>query len=177
MLVQHFRGLRSDYNIVAHGSGIYFATDTNEILHNGVVYLGSLYDDVFKIAQQQNKNTSDLIILKGTGEGSIKKQIDNAINEFATKLTDDDIVNTFLELVDYAANNKSEIGDLIVNITDVEDKIEEQTLVISQLQNDLAVVQESLQLQIDGTQTAISNLQKEVDYKLEEAFSWETYNV
>ena len=173
MLVQHFRGLRQNYNVSVHGNGIYFATDTKEVIHDGVAYLGDLPDNVFRLTQQVNKNTGDLLVLKGTGEGSIKKQIDDAINLFATKISDDDTVNTFIELIDYAANNKGEVGDLIVNVSDVEQKVNEQALVIEKLQTELITTLQSLQLQIDGQQTAINNLSKEVDNKIETAFSWE----
>ena len=39
-LIQYYRGLRANYNLSSHGAGIYFATDTKEILHNGVPYTG-----------------------------------------------------------------------------------------------------------------------------------------
>lgn len=172
-MIEFFRGPKESYNQSEHGSGIYFALNTKEIIHDGITYLGELPDNVFRLTQQVNKNTGDLLVLKGTGEGSIKKQIDDAINLFATKISDDDTVNTFIELIDYAANNKGEVGDLIVNVSDIEQKVSEQTLVIEQLQTELITTQQSLQLQIDGQQTAIDNLSKEIDNKIETAFSWE----
>ena len=39
-LIQYYRGLKENYNIGSHGQGIYFATDTKEILHNGVSFTG-----------------------------------------------------------------------------------------------------------------------------------------
>lgn len=40
MQINYFRGLRANYNLASHGQGIYFATDTKEILHNGAPYTG-----------------------------------------------------------------------------------------------------------------------------------------
>lgn len=42
MTINFFRGLRASYNAELHGSGIYFATDTLEIIHNGQSYSGLL---------------------------------------------------------------------------------------------------------------------------------------
>lgn len=39
-----FRGLKEKYNLTAHGSGIYFATDTKEIIQNGIPFTGELPD-------------------------------------------------------------------------------------------------------------------------------------
>lgn len=36
--IKFYRGLSSKYSITQHGNGIYFATDTHEILHNGVSF-------------------------------------------------------------------------------------------------------------------------------------------
>lgn len=44
-MIKFFRGLRSLYNVTEHGAGIYFATDTYEIIHNGSSYSGLLSVD------------------------------------------------------------------------------------------------------------------------------------
>ena len=44
-MIKFYRGLRELYNLSEHGSGIYFATDTCEILHNGKSYSGLLSAD------------------------------------------------------------------------------------------------------------------------------------
>lgn len=36
--IKFYRGLKAKYNITDHGYGIYFATDTAEIIHNGTSY-------------------------------------------------------------------------------------------------------------------------------------------
>ena len=40
MQINYFRGLKQNYNLASHGQGIYFATDTKEIIHNGAPYTG-----------------------------------------------------------------------------------------------------------------------------------------
>lgn len=55
---------------------------------------------------------SDLDTLTGTGEGSISKMIDTALNDFATKVTDDGVVNSYKELIDWAAEHGAEATEL-----------------------------------------------------------------
>ena len=63
-----------------------------------------------------NANTSAISTLNGTGEGSVTKSVDNAINDFATKISDDGTVNTFKELVDYVATHGPEAATMAANI-------------------------------------------------------------
>lgn len=51
-----------------------------------------------------------------TTNGSVKKTVKDAINEFATNISDDGTVNTFKELVDYVAAHGNEYTDAIADI-------------------------------------------------------------
>lgn len=68
---------------------------------------------------------ADLDTLTGTGEGSISKMIDTAINKFATDVSDDGVVNSYKELIDWVAAHGSEAaemaGDIAKNGTAVSD--------------------------------------------------------
>lgn len=55
--------------------------------------------------------------LNGTGDGSVKKQIDDAFNEFATNVTDDGVVNTYKELIDYCATHSAEAAEMAGEIS------------------------------------------------------------
>lgn len=114
MLVQHYKGSKEHYDANVH-SGIYFATDTKEIILDNEVYLGGLQETVETLQEQVDKNTADLLTL----EGSIQEQISLAIDDFANKLTDDGVVNTFKELVMFAADNAGNantVGQLVLDI-------------------------------------------------------------
>lgn len=66
------------------------------------------------------KNNKDAIdVLKGgdTIDGSVAKSVKDAINDFATKMSEDGTVNTFKELVDYVAAHGSEYTDAIADIS------------------------------------------------------------
>lgn len=61
-------------------------------------------------------NAAAITTLNGEGAGSVKKQIDDAFNDFATKVSDDNVVNTYKELVDYCATHSSEAAEMAGNI-------------------------------------------------------------
>lgn len=69
-------------------------------------------------AEQNDVNTlsGKIDVLTGTGEGSVNKAITDAFNEFATNVTDDGVVNSFKELVDWAAEHGSEAGEMAAAI-------------------------------------------------------------
>lgn len=126
LIVQHYRGLKEHYNIVSHGQGIYFATDTKEIILNGESFSGEGSDAYVELKEQVQANADALVVLNGTGEGSVVKTVNDAINEFATKISDDNTVNTFKELVDYAAEHSAEIVELVGEVSAVKEKNVEQ---------------------------------------------------
>lgn len=76
----------------------------------------SVYDDS-ALSGRVTAVEGDITTLKGTGEGSVKKQIDDAFNDFATKVSDDDVVNTYKELIDYAAAHKGEAATMAGDIS------------------------------------------------------------
>ena len=59
-------------------------------------------------------NEDSLATLNGSDsvEGSVAKQVKDAINAFAEEVSDDKVVNTFKELVEYAATHGSEFSTL-----------------------------------------------------------------
>lgn len=54
--------------------------------------------------------------LNGTGTGSVKKTVDDAINEFATNVTDDGVVNSYKELIDWVAKHGPEAAEMAAAI-------------------------------------------------------------
>lgn len=61
---------------------------------------------------------ADLDTLTGEGEGSIKKMIDDAFNDFSTKVSDDGVVNSYKELIDWAATHGAEATKLTKGISE-----------------------------------------------------------
>ena len=71
------------------------------------------YDDA-AVKADIKANADAITKLNGTSavEGSVDKKVADAINEFATKVSDDKTVNTFKELIDYAASHQGEYSTL-----------------------------------------------------------------
>lgn len=80
----------------------------------------STYNDS-ALSARVTANENAITTLNGEGEGSVKKAIDDAFNDFSTKVSDDSVVNTYKELIDYAAAHKGEAatmaGDIAKNKT------------------------------------------------------------
>lgn len=55
--------------------------------------------------------------IDGTGEGTVDAKINAKIDEFAARVTDGDVVDTFKELVDYVAEHKDIANDIISDVT------------------------------------------------------------
>lgn len=74
------------------------------------------YDDT-EVKASIKTNADAISVLNGAGEGSVSKSINDAFNDFATKVSDDNVVNTYKELVDYAASHSSEFTELVGEVT------------------------------------------------------------
>lgn len=81
----------------------------------------AIEDDYLKAADKTElegkikSNTDAIAQLNGNSsvDGSVDKKVADAINDFATKISDDQTVNTFKELVDYAAEHGTEFSELV----------------------------------------------------------------
>lgn len=159
MLVQYFRGPRNLYSLEAHGQGIYFATDTHEIMHNDIAYSGALPSDIEELVKSVDEINKELDILTGGEGSSIQASIDSAINDFAEKISDDGTINTFKELVDYASEHKEESAQLILDVDNIKNN-----LIVELQAKDSALESQITELAED--------LSLEIDEKINDAFSW-----
>ncbi len=86
-------------------------------------------DDTHKVATaeqltQIGTNKTDIGVLKADGgEGSIKKMIADAINTFATEITEDGTINTYKEVIDWIATHGAEFAELVGEVENKVDKI------------------------------------------------------
>lgn len=72
-----------------------------------------LQGNIDALEDRVEANESAIEVLNGTGEGSVDKKITDAFNDFSTKVTDDGVVNSYKELIDYAAEHGSEFTELV----------------------------------------------------------------
>lgn len=61
--------------------------------------------------------------MDGDGEGSVNARIDAKINEFATKITDDGVVNSYKELIDYVAEHGGEATKMAASIASLQELV------------------------------------------------------
>jgi len=80
---------------------------------------GATYDDT-QVKADIKANKDALDVLNGTGVGSVSKAIDDAFNDFSTKVTDDAVVNSYKELIDWAAEHGSEATEMAAAISKLE---------------------------------------------------------
>lgn len=74
------------------------------------------YDDT-AVKADIKKNADEIGVLNGSGEGSVDKKITDAFNDFATKVSDDGVVNSYKELIDWAATHGAEAATMAGEIT------------------------------------------------------------
>ena len=91
----------------------YVAADT-QVLTDAKAYADSLVYDDTQVKADIKANADAIAVLNGTDtvDGSVAKAVKDAINEFAAEVSDDNTVNTFKELVEYAATHGSEFSTL-----------------------------------------------------------------
>lgn len=85
--------------------------------------LDSALDAVINAKAEQSAVTAlsgKIDVLNGTGTGSVKKAITDAFNDFATKVTDDHVVNSYKELIDWVAQHGGEAAQMSAAITKIE---------------------------------------------------------
>ena len=100
-------------------------------------------------------------VLNGTEavEGSVAKAVKDAINDFANELSDDSTVNTFKELVEYAAthgNEYSELAGVVQGHTTAIDTLNGEGA--GSVKAAVAAEKERAELAESGLDTKISNL-------------------
>lgn len=66
--------------------------------------------------------------MDGTGEGSVDAKITDKINEFATNITDDGVVNSYQELITYVANHSGEAATMAADIAALQELVGEESV-------------------------------------------------
>ena len=72
-------------------------------------------DDIDALEGRMTTAEGAIATLNGNSsvDGSVDKKIADAFNDFATKVSDDKVVNTYKELIDYAATHGEEFTELV----------------------------------------------------------------
>lgn len=78
-------------------------------------------------------NSDAIAVLNGEGEGSVAKTVDDAINKFATDVTNDNVVNSYKELIDWAAEHGAEAAEMVAAIEGNEQAISDLAKLVGEL--------------------------------------------
>ena len=81
------------------------------------------YDDA-TVKADIKKNADAIGVLNGSSAGSVDKKITDAFNDFATKVSDDGVVNSYKELIDWAATHGAEAATMAGEITTLKNILE-----------------------------------------------------
>lgn len=73
-------------------------------------------DDTAGLRKRIKANEDAIGVLNGAGEGSVTKAVNDAINDFATKATENGTIDTFKELVDWVAGHPDIVNGLTGDI-------------------------------------------------------------
>lgn len=94
--------------------------DQGKLLSTVLTELGA--EDV-RLAGLISALDEKIAILSGSEEGSVDKKIADAIDAFATKVTDDETINTVKELFDYVGEHGAEFSALLGRVSTAEGEI------------------------------------------------------
>lgn len=109
-----------------------------------------LEDNITKVSDKATDNAVAIEILNGEGDGSVKQSIDNAFNEFAANVTNDDVINTYKELIDYAAVHGPEFTELVGEVDNINTHVGE-------VESDLSDYKTAVSDQFTEVDTTINN--------------------
>lgn len=98
------------------------------ILQTDVTNVQTIVKNIQEIVSPSGDNAVPLLSrvesledkMDGTGEGSVSAKIDAKINEFATNVTDDKVVNSYKELIDYVAGHGPEAANMAADILNLQ---------------------------------------------------------
>lgn len=86
--------------------------------------------DKDELAADIKENTDAIAVLNGddTTEGSVAKDIKDAINAFATQITDDGTINTYKEVLNYISTHGGEASEMMAAIDSLEALVGEKSV-------------------------------------------------
>lgn len=94
---------------------------------------GAIETEKERAMAAEKVNSDAIAVLNGDGDGSVKKTVDEAINKFATDVTNDEVVNSYKELIDWVAEHGPEAAEMAAAIEDNADAIEALTTFVGTL--------------------------------------------
>lgn len=133
----------------------------NEYKTSNNAAVEAIAGDVEELEGRVAANEEAIETLNGSGEGSVSKAITDAFNDFAAKVSNDEVVNTYKELIDYAAEHGAEFTELVGDVTALEGKMDEAQADITALET--AVGTKAEQADLNTVSGRVTTLEGEMD--------------
>ncbi len=153
LTIPHYRGLKSNYNAETHKNGIYFTTDTHEIIANEISYgdsikSWSIADGVLTLAMSSGENVvitfnEATTTAKGLMSAADKAKLETLETELTNKVDKEDgkslVADTDItKISNLPTDTNSEISSINTQITNlsktVSDNAETTSKAISELE-------------------------------------------
>lgn len=159
---RQFEGYKTsnDYAVSANTTNIEINRDNIKAIQDD--YLTSahriqLEDSIKQVSDKADENTKAIEVLNGVGEGSVAQSINNAFNEFATNVTNDEVVNTYIELINYAAEHGPEFTNLVGVVDGIDKHVGEVENAISDYKEEVAEQFEEVESIINSHADSMEN--------------------
>lgn len=141
------------------------AAKTYETIDNVAAKVKEINDAAAALAGRVDTAESEIDALQGavgtltgTGEGSVKATVDAAINKFATDITDNGVVDSFKELVDYVVENDAAVDQIVKDINTNKQNIEGLAADSHKHAGNLAILDTIDQARVDVWDAAVQSI-------------------
>lgn len=150
-----FEGYKTtnDYAVAENATNIGINRDEIKAIKDDYLtsaHEAQLQDGIKQVSDKATENTKAIEKLNGEGEGSVKQSINDAFNEFATNVTNNDVIDTYIELINYAAEHGPEFANL-VGVVDGIDKH------VGEVETDLSEYKEEVSEQFEEVDSTINS--------------------
>ena len=128
-----------------------------------------LQDDIKIVFEKATANAAAIEKLNGDEytEGSVKQSINTAFNEFAANLTNNDVIDTYKELIDYAAKHAPEFDDLVAEVGGIDSRVGGIDSRVGTIEADLPGYKETVTSRFDGIDQEIEGYINDTQEALE----------
>lgn len=123
LLQTNYGDLQSKVNILEEAGGEANIIESITVNNEGTEVVGKSVNITVPKKTSELDNDANF-----TDEDGVQNMIDAGINKFATDVTNDDVINTFKEIVDYVAAHSEEAAELLQNISELETRVGKESV-------------------------------------------------
>lgn len=158
----------------------YDDTEVRSLIDKNKTDIAALQTKDTELAASIKSNKEAIDTLNGTGDGSVQSKINAAINKFATDVTDDGVVNSYKELIDWVVTHGAEASEMAAGIQANKNSLDDLKKLIGTIPEDVTattivdMVNELVgkeQARAEGVESGLDTRLKAVEDKVGESGS------